>query len=128
MSIRQQALRFGQRRLLRRVGRAVPYLGTIVAVATVGSMIRRKGLTGGLVDSALTAVPYLGGLKIAAETIRGRDFIPDRRREADLTARGGTPGAARLRQGFGEVSPTFAPAGRRESAFMDSPGEGGRHT
>jgi hypothetical protein len=78
MSMRQQALRYGQRRLARRLGRAVPFLGTAIALAMVGSAIRRKGLLGGVTDSTLNAIPFLGGFKIAAETIRGRDFIRER--------------------------------------------------
>jgi hypothetical protein len=75
MSLRQQALRYGQRRLARRFGRAIPFVGTVIALAAVSSTVRRKGWLGGVADSTLNAVPYLGGLKIIAETIRGRDFI-----------------------------------------------------
>lgn len=81
MAIRDHVVRYGQRRLLRRATRAVPFLGTAVAIATVGAMIRRKGVAGGVLDSALNAIPFVGGLKIAAEIIRGRDFIPASGRE-----------------------------------------------
>jgi hypothetical protein len=79
MTIQQQALRYGQRRLLRRLGRSIPFLGAAVALLTIGSAIRRKGVLGGTVDSALNAIPFLGGAKTAAELVRGRDFIRDRR-------------------------------------------------
>lgn len=59
--------------------RAVPWLGGIVAIATVGAAIRRKGFIGGTVDTALDFIPYVSGLKNAAEVVRGRDFIRDRR-------------------------------------------------
>jgi hypothetical protein len=78
MAIQQQALKYGQRRLLRRFGRSVPWIGTAVAVLTIGSAIRRKGLFRGTLDSALNAIPFIGGFKNAAEVVRGRDFIRDR--------------------------------------------------
>jgi hypothetical protein len=78
MAISQQAMRYGQRRIVRRVGRAIPFLGTLVAVATIGAAIRRKGLFAGTLDSALNAIPFVGGMKNAAEVVRGRDFIRDR--------------------------------------------------
>lgn len=59
--------------------RAMPWLGGIVAIATVGAAIRRKGFIGGTVDTALDFIPYVSGLKNAAEVVRGRDFIRDRR-------------------------------------------------
>ena len=79
MAISQQAVRYGQRRLMRRIGRSIPFLGTLIAVATIGAAVRRKGLFGGTLDSALNAIPFVGGMKNAAEVVRGRDFIRDRR-------------------------------------------------
>ena len=78
MAIQQQALRYGQRRILKRLGRSVPFLGAAVALLTIGSAIRRKGVLGGTLDSALNAVPFVGSMKTAAEVVRGRDFIRDR--------------------------------------------------
>lgn len=78
MAIQQQALKYGQRRLLRRVSRSIPWIGAAVALVTVGAAIRRKGLVGGTVDSALNAVPFVGAAKNLAEVARGRDFIRDR--------------------------------------------------
>jgi hypothetical protein len=80
MAIRQQALRYGQRRAMRRLGRSIPWLGAAVALVTIGSAIRRKGMFGGALDSALNAIPFVGGIKNAAEVVRGRDFIRDRGR------------------------------------------------
>ena len=79
MAVSNQAIRYGQRRLMRRLGRSVPLLGAFIAAATIGATIRRKGVFGGTVDSALNAIPFVGALKNAAEVIRGRDFIRDRR-------------------------------------------------
>jgi hypothetical protein len=79
MAILQHVVRYGQLRLSRRLVRSMPWVGGLIAVAAVGLAIRRKGFLGGTVDTALNAVPVLGAAKNAAEVIRGRDFIPDRR-------------------------------------------------
>lgn len=78
MAIQQQALKYGQRRLLRRVSRSIPWIGAVVALVTVGAAIRRKGVVGGTVDTALDAIPFVGAAKNLAEVARGRDFIRDR--------------------------------------------------
>ena len=80
MSIQQQALRYGQRRVARRLGRAIPWIGTAIALITIGSTIRRKGVMRGTADTALNAIPFVGGLKNLAEIVRGRDLFADRRR------------------------------------------------
>ena len=77
----QQAVRFGQRRLTGRLIRAVPWVGTALALLTVGATIRRKGLIGGTVDSVLNAIPFVGAIKGFAETARGREFIRERARD-----------------------------------------------
>jgi hypothetical protein len=79
MTIQQQALRYGQRRLTRRLSRVIPWIGTAIALLAVGSTIRRKGVVRGTADSALNAIPVVGGLKSLAEIVRGREFFPDRR-------------------------------------------------
>ena len=78
MALSQPLMRYGQRRVLSRATRAVPWLGAIVALATVGAAIRRKGLLRGTLDSALNAMPLVGGVKTAAEVVRGREFLRDR--------------------------------------------------
>ena len=79
MAIQHQALKYGQRRLARRLGRSVPWIGAAIALITLGATIRRKGIVGGTVDSALNAMPFVGAAKNLAEVARGRDFIRDRR-------------------------------------------------
>ncbi len=76
--MQQQALKYGQRRLLRRASRSIPWIGTAIALLAIGSAIRRKGLVRGGLDTALNAVPFVGGLKNAAEVARGRDFLRDK--------------------------------------------------
>ena len=79
MTLRDQALRYGQRRIKRRIARSLPWVGAIVAIATIGGAIRRKGFIGGSLDAALDAIPFVGGAKNIAEVYRGRDFIRDKR-------------------------------------------------
>jgi hypothetical protein len=79
MGITRQAVQYGQGRILRKMLRAVPWLGGVVAVITIGRAIRRKGFVGGSVDTALDVIPFVGGVKNLAEVVRGRDFIRDRR-------------------------------------------------
>lgn len=74
----ESVLRWGGARLSRRMRRAVPVLGTVIAVATVGAAVRRKGFVRGLVDTGLNAMPWLGAIRIGVETLRGRDLIADR--------------------------------------------------
>jgi hypothetical protein len=80
MGIATQLRQYGTRRLTRRLTRALPWVGGIVALATVGSAVRRKGLLGGVVDTTLDFIPFVGGAKNFAEVVRGRDLIRDRRR------------------------------------------------
>ena len=69
---------WGGARLSRRVSRSLPWIGAAVAVVTVASTIRRKGVISGALDTGLNAVPFVGAAKNAIEVFRGRDFFPDR--------------------------------------------------
>lgn len=53
----------------------MPWLGGLLALAAIGSAIRRKGLFRGSLDTALNFTPVVGTLKNVAEAVRGRDFI-----------------------------------------------------
>jgi hypothetical protein len=64
-------------KVARRVSRAVPLVGTAVAVALAGDAMRRKGWMRGLIDTALDATPILGAVKAGIELVRG-DTFPDR--------------------------------------------------
>jgi hypothetical protein len=79
MTIRTQTTRLAQRRLKRRVAKSLPWVGALIALATLGGAIRRKGFFGGSIDTALNAIPFVGGAKNIAEVYRGRDFIRDKR-------------------------------------------------
>jgi hypothetical protein len=80
MRVMQGVMRYGKRRGLRKLVRAIPLLGAVVAVATLGQAMRRKGVLGGGLDTALDAMPYVGGAKNVCEALRGRDFIRERPR------------------------------------------------
>ena len=69
---------YAGRKLTRRLTRSIPWIGTLIAIATIGSAIRRKGLVRGAIHSGLDAIPFVGGAKNLAEAARGRDFLPDR--------------------------------------------------
>ena len=77
MGVTKQASQYVRGRLIRRLTRSVPWIGAAVAVLTVGAAIRRKGAVGGVVDTALDAMPGVGAVKNAIEAVRGRDFIKD---------------------------------------------------
>lgn len=78
MSIARRATQYGTRRLSRRLSRSLPFIGSAIALATFVGSVRRKGLFGGAVDTALNAIPFVGGVKTLAEIVRDRDFIKDR--------------------------------------------------
>lgn len=58
--------------------RAIPWLGAAIALATLGTAIRRKGFFRGSLDTALDFTPGVGSVKNAAEVLRGRDFLRDK--------------------------------------------------
>ena len=63
-------------RLSQRVSRSLPWIGAAVAVVTVASTMRRKGVISGVLDTGPNAMPFIG----SEERHRGgsgRDF-PDR--------------------------------------------------
>jgi hypothetical protein len=79
MAVSQQLKQYAARRATKRLYRAVPWIGGIVALATVGAAIRRKGVIRGTINTVLDFIPWVGGAKNLAEAARGRDFIRDRR-------------------------------------------------
>jgi putative toxin of predicted polymorphic toxin system len=78
MSMTKQFADYGRTRATKRLIRSVPWIGGLVVLATLGSTIGRKGVVRGALDTALDFIPFVGGIKNAAEVARGRDFIPDR--------------------------------------------------
>lgn len=80
MGMSRQFQQYAARKATRKLTRAIPWLGAVIALATLGSAIKRKGLFGGSLDTALDFTPVVGSLKNLAEVGRGRDFIRDRAR------------------------------------------------
>ena len=78
MAMSQQLKRYATRRATTRLYRAMPWVGGIVALATLGAAVRRKGLIGGTMHTVLDFIPFVGGAKNLAEAARGKDFIRDR--------------------------------------------------
>jgi hypothetical protein len=76
----RQLAQFASRRVTRKLTRAMPWVGAVVALVTVGGAIRRKGWFGGTLDTALDFTPFVGTIKNMAEVGRGRDFIRDKPR------------------------------------------------
>jgi len=74
----KRVVRWGGARLSRRAAEALPWVGALVAMATVFGAMKRKGVLRGGLDTALNATPFLGAVKNIAEELRGRDFIADR--------------------------------------------------
>jgi len=60
------------------MSRTMPWVGGMIALGALASTVRRKGLFRGVLDTALTATPFVGGVKSAVEVFRGRDLIADR--------------------------------------------------
>ena len=90
MTITNSAVRYGKKRLVRKMMRAVPYLGGVVAIVTLGSAVRRKGVMRGSLHSALDAIPYVGGMKNVVEALWGRDVFPDKRVPVSMPPAPGT--------------------------------------
>ena len=59
------------------MGKSLPFVGAIVSAALLAEAVRRKGWLGGMVDTGLNAIPFVGALKNGVEVL-SRDFIPDR--------------------------------------------------
>jgi hypothetical protein len=78
MGIGRQLRQYAGRRITRRLYRSMPWIGGMLALVTLGQAVRRKGLIGGTVNTALDFIPFVGGVKNLAEAGRGRDFIPDK--------------------------------------------------
>jgi hypothetical protein len=78
MNASRHVVKYAKGRLVRKMMRSMPWLGAVVALATLGSALKRKGVVGGTIDTALDMLPFVGMAKNTAEAVRGRDFIRDR--------------------------------------------------
>jgi len=63
--------------VVKRGAKMLPFGGTFIALALVGTDIKRKGVVKGVANSALDAVPVVGLVKNGIELFTG-DFIADK--------------------------------------------------
>jgi len=75
--VKRKLLHAGGWQVAKRLAKMVPFGGTAVAVILVGSDIKRKGVLGGIANSGIDAIPFVGLAKNAVEMFRG-DFIADK--------------------------------------------------
>lgn len=78
-SIKRKLIHAGGWQVAKRAAKTIPFGGTAIAVLLVGTDIRNKGVFGGLVNSGIDAIPFVGLAKNAVELVRG-DFIPDKKK------------------------------------------------
>jgi hypothetical protein len=67
--------------IAKRVARSVPFGGAAVVLFLIGTDIKNKGVSKGLLNSGIDAIPFVGLTKNVAEFVRGEDFIPDKRKK-----------------------------------------------
>jgi hypothetical protein len=72
-----RAGRWAALKIVKRVGKAIPFIGGLVAVGLLAHAVRRKGVVGGVVDTTLDAIPFVGLVKNGIEIFTD-DLIPDR--------------------------------------------------
>ena len=76
-TILRSLVRAGSTRLAKKLGKAIPFVGTAVVVGLVGYEIKKKGLVRGVVNTALDATPVLGTAKNVIEVFTG-DWLADK--------------------------------------------------
>ena len=89
MGMSRQVAQFARRRATKKLTRAVPWVGGVLALMTLGDAIRRKGWFGGALDTMLDFTPVVGTIKNVCEVGRGRDFIQDIPRPGPVPVRTG---------------------------------------
>jgi hypothetical protein len=76
-SLKRKVTEAGGWYVARRVGRSIPYVGTVIAISMIGFDIKRKGVLYGVLNSGLDAIPFVGAGKNAIEFFTG-DLLPDK--------------------------------------------------
>ena len=94
MTMTRRVAHWGGARLSRRLSRSLPWVG-VLALATVASTIRRKGVVSGSLDTGLNAIPLVGAAKNVLEIALGRDIFPDRYGAKPRYTPGTTPAISR---------------------------------
>ena len=80
--IKRKLVHAGGWQVAKRVAKTIPFGGSVVAIALVGTDIKNKGIFKGLVNSGIDAIPFVGLAKNAVELVRG-DFIPDKKKKVN---------------------------------------------
>ena len=80
MALKPYIKQYARKKLTKRLVRAVPWVGSVIALVMIGRTIRDKGVIKGSLNAALDAIPFVGSAKNLAEAARGRDFLPDLRK------------------------------------------------
>lgn len=83
-TIWRSLLRAGGTRIVRKVGKAMPVVGTAVVIGMTAYEIKKKGLVRGIVNTALDATPVLGTAKNVIEVFTG-DWLSDKKTSAPET-------------------------------------------
>ena len=76
-NIKRKLVHAGGWQVAKRVAKTIPFGGTAVVIALVGSDMKKKGVVKGIVNSGIDAIPIVGLAKNAVELVTG-DFIPDK--------------------------------------------------
>ncbi len=74
-SLTRKVVQAGGWSLARRVAKSVPYVGSAVAIGMIGYDIKRKGVVGGVLNTGIDAIPFVGTGKNIVEFFMG-DFFP----------------------------------------------------
>ena len=77
-SIKRKVAETGGWMAAKRIGKAIPYVGTAMAIGLVGYDIKRKGVVYGVLNSGLDAIPFVGLGKNVIEFFTG-DLLPDKK-------------------------------------------------
>lgn len=77
ITLKRKIITAGGWQIAKRAAKAVPYLGTAMAIGLIGQSIKRKGVVKGVVNSGLDAIPLVGTAKNVVEFFTG-DLIPDK--------------------------------------------------
>ena len=76
-SVLRRVIQAGGARLAVKAAKAIPLVGTAVAVGLVGYEVKKKGLLKGLLNTGLDATPVVGVTKNAIEIFTG-DWLADK--------------------------------------------------
>ena len=76
-SVKRKLVEAGGWQVAKRVGKSIPYVGSVMAIGLVGYDIKKKGVVKGILNSGIDAIPFVGLAKNAVELITG-DFFPDK--------------------------------------------------